>query len=73
MYPVRKPTITHLGLATCHDQSCAVLPDEHAVYNCNTGIFHPSWKAQIQGYHLVHADSKFKKLLIKWFFKDSSV
>lgn len=73
MYPIRKPIITHLGLVTCHDQSCAVLPDEHAVYNYNTGIFHPSWKAQIQGYHLVHADSKFKKLLIKWFFKDFSV
>lgn len=70
MYPVRKPTITHLGLAVCHDVACAVLPDEHAVYNCNTAIFHPSWKAQQKGYHLVNANTKFKKLLLKWFFKD---
>lgn len=70
MYEPRQPSIKFLGPAVLHDQACAVMPKESAVYNLNTGIFHPSWKAREKGFHLVHAKTKFQKWLIKSFFKD---
>ena len=58
-----KPTIKFTGLAVTHNQCCCVYDDEPAVYNGNTGIFEPSWKAQRKGWKLVNINGKFKRLI----------
>ncbi len=70
MYAVHKPVIKVEGPFAMHDQACAVMTGEQAVYNLSSGIFTPSRKARELGFHLVHADTRFKRFLIKWFFKD---
>jgi hypothetical protein len=61
----RKPTIVNEGLYAQHDQCCAVIHSEPAVMDCATWVFHPSWKAQAEGWRLVKADSRFKRWILR--------
>ena len=59
--PVFIPSIyDYTGFLIDHNMPCAVLPQNHAVYNCNKGVFEPSRKAQAEGWRLVQNDTKFK-------------
>jgi hypothetical protein len=70
--PVHKIKFEDFGMGYFHDMPCAVYhgdeEDSHAVLNTNKGVFEPSWKAQKEGWHLVHAQTKFQKFLIRKFF-----
>jgi hypothetical protein len=63
---VHHPEIEFVGPGVArHNQACAVYHhDTSAVLNCNTGVFHPSWKAQQEGWRLVRADNWWKRLLV---------
>ena len=61
----REPEIDNHGLFARHDQRCAVLKGEHAVFDCNEGVFHPSWKAQSDGWQLIRADTWWRRLLVR--------
>jgi hypothetical protein len=65
----RQPTIVFHGPAATHDQCCAVLTNESAVYDFGDGCYHPSWKAQAMGYHLIYTKTKFQRWLVRTFFK----
>jgi hypothetical protein len=67
--PPREPLVENHGLFAIHDQRCAVLSGEHAVLELGQGVFHPSWKAQSDGWHLVHADTVFKRWLVRTFLR----
>lgn len=60
----REPIIIDLGPVAQHNQRCAILKNESAVLCINTGVFHPSWKAQQQGWHIVKADTWVKRLAL---------
>lgn len=68
---VRKPEIEIIGPAAIHNQACAVLHrfGESAVLNMNMDAFEPSWRAQEQGFHLVFANTAFKRWLVRTFLK----
>ncbi len=62
----RVPNIENHGLMAFHDQACPVYSTtEPAVFDCNTSIFHPSWRAQGQGWRLVKADTWLKRLALR--------
>lgn len=61
----REPTVDNHGIFARHDQRCAVYSGEHAVLNLNEGIFHPSWKAQRDGWRLVYANTWWKRTLVR--------
>lgn len=63
------PEIEYIGPVAAHDVACCVYYTQPAVYNLNTGIFHPSWKAQGDGWQLVHAKTYFQRWILKTFFK----
>jgi hypothetical protein len=63
----REPTIQYYGPVAFHDMRCAVLPGHHAVLDIATGVFHPSWAAQEQGWRLVRADTWWRRLLLRLF------
>lgn len=63
-----KPTIVFHGPAAEHDQTCAVFHDEYAVYECNSGVFAPSWRAQEHGWYLVRAKGIFGRWMLRTFF-----
>lgn len=49
-----KPTVeTDGGPWATHDMPCAVYQDKPAVLDLSTGMFHPSWRAQEEGWMLV--------------------
>ena len=61
-----RPTIvTDGGPWAEHDYPCPVHLDEPAVLHLDTGIFHPSWKADKEGWMLIRVKSKFKRKIIK--------
>jgi len=62
-----KPTvITDGGPWATHNMPCAVLNQtEKAVLDMNSNVFQPSWKAQSEGWRLVHARSWFQRFLLK--------
>lgn len=64
----REPWVQHEGPIAFHDQRCAVLPGEHAVLDLNSGIFQPSWAAQMQGWQLVHANTWLRRLALRLFW-----
>ena len=55
------PTVEDFGGApvAVHDMPCAVRwqSGDPAVLDISTGVFHPGWKAQEQGWRLVKATS----------------
>lgn len=65
----RPPYIHPIGPAARHDQACAVLWHsshvESAVYNNNTRVFEPSWKAQRLGWRLLRFRSGWRLWLAK--------
>jgi len=66
-----KVEINDFGGAPCceHNYPCPIYPgNKKAVYNLSEGFFQPSWTAQREGWKIVHAESWFQKLLLKWFF-----
>ena len=65
----RKPDIELHGPVASHNQACAVFhrSGESAVFDINRDIFAPSWKAQEQGFHLVHAQTGFQRFLLRFF------
>jgi hypothetical protein len=64
--PAHRPFINNHSLWATHDQACAVRywDGAHAVYDCNTAVFHPSWDAQASGWRLVKADTWFKRFAL---------
>lgn len=67
---LHRPTIVLHGPTAIHDQCCAVHHKESAVLNLDDGVFHPSWKAQQEGWRLVKSKSRFQCWLLKTFFGD---
>lgn len=67
MNEVNDPCLVDEVLFATHKQPCAVFFDqsEKAVYNCNAGVFEPSWKAQERGYFLVCAAPGWRRWLLK--------
>ena len=65
----REPKIDFHGPIATHDLPCAVhyLVKEPAVFDLNSGVFHPSWAAQEQGWHIIKADTWYKKLALRVF------
>lgn len=61
--PLLAPTVECHGPFATHNMPCSVHQDEHAVLNCNTGVFRPSWKAQASGYMLVKVPRWLRWLL----------
>ena len=59
------PTVKFHGPTAEHNMPCAVYRDKHAVLDCNTGIFHPSWLAQSDGWQLVRAKTWFQRLALR--------
>lgn len=54
--------------AATHDMACAVMwgrpGTPHAVLSLNTGIFHPCWEAQADGYRLVRVRNWWQRLCL---------
>ena len=69
--PPPEPQIHYEGPVAFHTQRCAVLPGQYAVLELNTGVFHPSWEAQIHGWRLVRADTWVQRLALR-LFSDAS-
>ncbi len=53
-----------------HNYPCPIYLDRHAVYIMNKGYFQPSWDAQKDGYRIIKADTKFKKLILRLVFNE---
>ena len=61
---VHTPNIIYDGPFGDHDMPCSVLHgQEKAVLDMNQGVFHPSWKAQGDGWRLIRVKSRWQKLL----------
>ena len=58
-----KPTVDDYGLVVEHDMPCAVHPKEHAVFQGNSGVFLPSWKAQREGWMIIKVPKWLKRFL----------
>jgi hypothetical protein len=65
----REPRVENHGIFAHHDQRCAVYSGQSAVLELGEGVFHPSWKAQSDGWQLVHADTRFKRWLVRAFLR----
>lgn len=64
-----KIEINNHGLFAEHNMPCCVyVEDQPAVFNCNVGIFEPSWKAQEDGFILLRVENKTIRRLLKRFF-----
>jgi len=63
-----KPKIESHVIYADHDQSCAVRHGESAVLDMHEWVFHPSWKAQKDGWRLVQAKRWWQRTLLKWVF-----
>lgn len=57
------PELEFHGPVATHRMPCAVYGDQKAVYNCNTGVFKPSWSAQAKGWQLVRVNRRWLWLL----------
>lgn len=68
-----QPTIAFVGPTVEHDMPCPVHPHLFAVYQCNTGVFHPSWGAQQEGWRLVRARNWLQRLILHIFFSEDPV
>lgn len=65
--PVHKPQVDQFGLYAEHDHACSVFwdQDEKSVYNCNEGVFEPSWRAQDEGWMLVCVAPGWRRWLVQ--------
>lgn len=74
------PTILIYGPVADHDMPCPVLhgykdelvtvPSEHSAV-LSSGVFHPSWEAQRQGWRLIKLPTRgIKRVLLNWLLKD---
>lgn len=65
--PLHKPEIEQFGLYAEHDYACPVFWDVgiKAVYNCNEGVFEPSWEAQKHGWFLVCVAPGWRRWLVQ--------
>lgn len=63
-----QPTIEYHGPCAQHDQCCPVIYSEPAVIDMNSGVFHPSWRAQRAGWALIKAETKFQRLVARVVF-----
>lgn len=62
----RKPFLHVDGPIAFHDVPCPVFYlEQPAVYDINNGVFRPSWAAQTKGWQLVHADTWWKRALLR--------
>jgi hypothetical protein len=67
--PLLKPSYYDFGLGYQHNMPCCVYTStEVAVLDASIGVFTPSWKARKEGWHLVKAETKLQKWLLKKFF-----
>jgi len=75
--PPMKPQVIDLGPVVVHNMPCAVYIEESAVLNLNLGVFHPSWRAQKEGWtlvqmnagtYVVHPRSRFTRWLLRFVF-----
>lgn len=58
------PQLEFHGPTATHRMPCAVLgQSQNAVYNCNLGVYQPSWRAQQQGWQLVKVKPRWQWLL----------
>lgn len=64
----REPTIVFHGPIAEHNQRCAVFEAKPAVYNFQTGAYSPSRAAQKEGWHLVQANNRLKRWILRTFF-----
>jgi hypothetical protein len=62
------PSVDVQGPVAFHDQACAVLHGEPAVYELGTGTFSPSWKAQRAGWFLGLARTRLQKFVARKLF-----
>lgn len=57
--------VTDGGPWADHDMACPVYYlSKPAVLDLNTGVFHPSWKAQDQGWRLVKITNRFQRFCL---------
>lgn len=66
--PVEIQIITDGGPWAKHNFPCPVLRNRHAVLNLGTGTFHPSWKAQEDGWTLIQVRWKWLRCLLNEMF-----
>ena len=66
------PEVANYGLYAEHDAACPVYWKEGkpAVFDCNAGVFRPSWRAQEQGWQLVEARTWIQRLVLRLFFPE---
>jgi len=55
-----------------HNMPCCIYPHRHAVVFTNTGHFHPSWKAQEQGWMLIQVKNRIIRKIINKLFGELS-
>ena len=72
---VLTPTVNNYGLYAEHNMPCAIYWDkgQPAVFNCNTGYFHPSRLAERKGWRLVRAESWLQRTAIRYLFPENPV
>lgn len=69
MQPRNIDFVSDGGPWVAHDQPCAVDWKKSAVYDMDTGVFHPSWSAQQDGWTLVRSQSRLGQWILRTFFK----
>jgi hypothetical protein len=62
----KTPNLIVDGPVAFHDVPCAVFyMDQPSVYDIDRDVFIPSWAAQEKGWQLVHADTWWKRILLR--------
>ncbi len=64
----REPKLILEGPVAFHNQRCAVYAGQHAVYQINEGVYHPSRMAQRDGWFLIQATTRIQKWVHKFFW-----
>ena len=66
---LRIDILTDGGPWADHNYPCPVYREEHAVLDLSTDTFHPSWKAQSEGYMIVKIERLWARRLLKWLLR----
>jgi len=69
MKPYEIKMETDGGPWVSHDYPCPIYHKLNSVYVMKDGTFQPSWVAQNEGYHLIKADTWFKRLIFNLIFR----